>query len=115
MPLCLWQYQGLLSLLHFTGLPLGFQICPSLHAYTWAPIDIPLCMPTTVSQKTALYKDILCFEICSSQYAYICTSEDAPVYAYVSVLELLLYIYLDQGSAKIYAYIRIFKDAPLHM
>jgi hypothetical protein len=82
-------------------------------------------MPVTVSQ----YKNILCFEICLSEYAYICTSKDAPVYAYISVLELLLYIlvYLDQGFAKIYAYIwvsknfplcayiRVFKDGPLHM
>jgi len=97
MPLCLWKYQGLLSLLHFTGLSLGFQICCSLHAYTWTPIHIPLCMPIGVSQNTALYKDILCFEIRSSQYAYICTSKDATVYAYISVLELRLYIHLDQG------------------
>jgi len=83
----------------------------------------------SLSIYCSLYKDILCFEICPSEYAYICTSKDAPVYAHISVLELLLYIlvYLDQGFAKIYAYIwvsknfplcayiRVFKDAPLHM
>jgi len=127
MPLCLWKYQGLLSLLQFTGLSFSFQICPSLHAFAWAPTDIPLCVPIRVSQNTAPLKDILCFEIFSSQYAYICTSKQASVYVYISSLELLLHIYLDQGFAKIWAYnwvskdfplcayIRVSKDAPLHM
>jgi len=97
----LWQYQGLLSLLHFTGLFLGFQLCPSLHTYACVPTDIPLCVPIRVSQNTALCKDTLCIEIFSSQYAYICTSKHASVYAYISFLEFLLYTYLDQGFPKI--------------
>ena len=82
-----------LSLLHFTGLSLGFQICTSLHTFAWAAIDTPLCVPIRVCQNNSLYKDILCFEIFSSKYAYICNSKHASVYVCISFLELLLYIY----------------------
>jgi len=71
-PLCVWTCKGLLEAhLRFS------KYATSLNAYICVPVDIPLCMPISGSQKCCSLDAYTIFcKDAPSQYTYICILED---------------------------------------